>query len=102
MLFCILLLSTTPTFSAFSAMLILGLSCRLLSQERLDTRQIPPDRAKPVRRVELTHGLLNAHPEQLIGEVALLGPKLVDPEVAQFRGLHEIFSSAKRVANFVE
>ncbi len=53
------------------------------------------------RRLELAHRLLNPQPEQLIGEVALFRAEFVGAEVAQFRGLHSIFSCAKRVANLV-
>src|SRR6266852_8693400 len=77
------------------------LSCPLLSEHGLDAREIAAHRANLVRRFELPHGLLNAHPEQLVGEVALLDAELVGAEVAQFRGLHSIFSWAKRVANLV-
>src|SRR5206468_4527122 len=54
-----------------------------------------------VGRLELTHRLLDAHPEQLIGEVPFFRRELVDTEIAQLRRLHSAFSSAKRVANFV-
>src|SRR5216684_492386 len=77
------------------------LSCPLLSEHGLDAREIAAHRANLVRRFELPHGLLNAHPEQLVREVALPGAELVGAEVAQFRGLHSIFSWAKRVANLV-
>src|SRR3954462_9920728 len=73
----------------------------LLSQHRLDPRQIAPHLANPRRRLELPHRLLDPHPEQLIGELALLRAKLVGAEVPQLRCLHCTFSCAKRVANLV-
>src|SRR6185436_11716811 len=72
-----------------------------LSLNRLDAREIAAHRAHLVRRLELSHRLLDSHPEQLIGEVALLGAELLGSQVAQFGGFHSIFSSAKRVANLV-
>src|SRR5207302_9291442 len=57
--------------------------------------------AHRVGRFQLSHGLLDAHPKQLIGELAFLRAELVAAEVAQFRRLHSIFSCAKRVANLV-
>src|SRR3954466_9841805 len=73
----------------------------LLPLNRLHARQIAAHGAHLVGRFQLAHRLLDAHPEQLIGQVALAGAELVGPEVAQFGGLHSIFSSAKRVANLV-
>ena len=37
----------------------------------------------------------------MIGQVALFDAELVGAKVAQFRGLHSIFSCENRVANFV-
>src|SRR5580765_5568902 len=124
MLFCILLLTTTPTFSDFCAIYPIlwagwagwagtggkpasclscpsGLSCPLLPLHRLHAREIAADRAHLVRRLELSHRFLDSHPEQLVGEIALPGAEFVGAQVAQFGGLHSIFSSAKRVANLV-
>src|SRR5215471_5234073 len=117
-------LTTTPTFSAFVDIAIspggmgwMGgtgwrvspscpscpscLSGPLLSQHRLDAREVATDRAHLVRRFQLSHRLLDAHPEELIGQLALLAAELLDGEVAQFRGFHCILSCAKRTANFV-
>src|SRR5690606_12678333 len=79
------------------------LSClsRLLSQHRLDPRQIAAQAAHLVRVLELSHRLLDPHPEQLISQIALLGAQVVHAQIAQLRGLHDTFSCAKRVANFV-
>src|SRR4029077_17624938 len=66
-----------------------------------DAREIAAHRANLLGRLELPHRFLNPHPEQLIGQIALLRSELVGPQVAQFRGFHSIFSWAKRVANFV-
>src|SRR5262249_21275730 len=76
MLFCIFVLTTTPTFSDFSDMVRLyaptfGLARRRLArsflpEHRLHPRQVPADRAEPVGRFELSHRLLNPHPEQLV------------------------------------
>src|SRR5438552_18522261 len=100
MLFCILLLTTTPTFSDFSAIsfrpaeafALLALCLSFLSQERLDASEVATHGANLVRRFELSHRLLNAHPEQLVREIALLDGEVVGAEVAQFRRLHSIFS----------
>src|SRR4051812_10381251 len=73
----------------------------LLSLHGLDAREIAAHRAHLVRVLELPHRLLDAHPEQLIGQFAFLRAELLGGEVAQFGGLHSIFSSAKRVANLV-
>src|SRR5437667_12378639 len=73
----------------------------LLPQHRFHPRQISSDRPNLLGRFELPHRFLNAHPEQLVREVALLRTELVGAEVAQLRRLHSIFSCAKRVANFV-
>src|SRR5437870_6768671 len=70
MLFCILLLTTTPTFSDFSAIsfrpaeafALLALCLSFLSQERLDASEVATHGANLVRRFELSHRLLNAHP----------------------------------------
>ena len=63
--------------------------------------RVAAHRAHLVRRLELAHRLLDAQPEQLIGQIALFRAELVGAEVAQLRGLHSIFSCAKRVANLV-
>src|SRR3954454_15033816 len=73
----------------------------LLTLHGFDAREIAAHRAHLVRRFQLSHRLLDAHAEQLIGQFALPRAELVGPEVAQFGGLHSIFSSAKRVANLV-
>src|SRR3954449_7823653 len=73
----------------------------LLPQHGLDAREIAPHRPHLVGFLELPHRFLDAHPEQLIGQFALPRAELVGAEVAQFGGLHSIFSSAKRVANLV-
>src|SRR5262249_18027521 len=73
----------------------------LLAKHCFHASQIPAHGAQLVRRFELSHRLLNPHPEQLIDELALLDAQLVVPEVAQFCRLHCILSCAKRVANFV-
>src|SRR5262245_26886130 len=98
MLFCIRLLTTTPVFSDLSAMPLLG---SLLPQHRLDAREVAADDAELLGRLELPHRLLDTHPEQLVGEIALAHAEFVGAEIAQFGGLHSIFSCAKRVANFV-
>src|SRR5580765_6652660 len=83
MLFCILLLTTTPTFSDFCAIkrsLWAGwpgqpggaetasclscpscLSSPLLPEHRLDAREVAAHRAHFVGRFELSHRLLDAH-----------------------------------------
>src|SRR5713101_6359958 len=103
MLFCILLLRTTPSFSDFWAMFALTSRSLIpfLSEHRLDAREIAAYRPELVRRLELSHGLLDAHPEQLIDELALLRAELVGGHLAQLRSLHSIFSCENRVANFV-
>src|SRR3954463_14331606 len=73
----------------------------LLSLHGLDAREIAAHLAHLVRRFQLSHRLLDPHAEQLIGQFALPRAELVGAEVAQFGGLHSIFSSAKRVANLV-
>src|SRR5215813_4950150 len=83
MLFCILLLTTTPTFSDFAAMS----GIPLLLQHRLHAREIAPHGAHLCRRLELAHRFLDAQTEQLIGQVALFDTKLVGPQVAQLGGL---------------
>src|SRR5919107_827975 len=100
MLFCILLLTTTPVFSDFVDICASQLPA-LLPEHRLDSRQVAADRAQLFRYFELAHRLLDAHPEQLIGQLALLRSEFVGSEIAQFHGLHSIFSCAKRVANLV-
>src|SRR6185295_14470251 len=97
MLFCILLLMTTPTFSDFAAMS----GIPLLPQHGLHAREIAPHGAHLCRRFELAHRFLDAQPEQLVGQVALPHAELVGAQVAQLGGLHSILSCAKRVANFV-
>src|SRR4029077_17293821 len=64
MLFCILLLTTTPTFSDFCAMFLV-LSA-LLSQHCFDAREIAAHRFHLLWRLELSHRFLNPHPKQLI------------------------------------
>src|SRR5476651_1573948 len=76
-------------------------SSSFLPLHGLDAREIATHGAHLVRRFQLSHRLLDAHPEQLIGQLPLPGAELVGAEVAQFGGLHSIFSSAKRVANLV-
>src|SRR5690349_11251389 len=100
MLFCILLLTTTPVFSEFCA-ISLRLSSPLLSQHGLHPREVSSHSPHLVGILELPHRLLNPHPEQLVDQLALLGAELVDAEIAQLRGLHSIFSCEKRVANLV-
>src|SRR5882724_10820990 len=73
----------------------------LLPLHGLDAREIAPHRAHLVRGLELAHRFLDPHPEQLVGELAFLGAEIVGSQIAQFGGLHSIFSSAKRVANLV-
>src|SRR3954447_7956813 len=72
-----------------------------LSEDRFDPRQVPSHGAHLVGRFQLSHRLLDAHPEELIGQLAFLGAELLDGEVAQFRGFHCTLSCAKRVANLV-
>src|SRR5579862_8644858 len=96
-LFCILSLTTTPVFSAFCDIT----SPALLSDHGLDPREIAAHRAHLFRHFQLPHRLLQAHPEERVGQLALLRAELVGAEVAQFCGLHSIFSCANRVANFV-
>src|SRR5262249_7484038 len=74
---------------------------RFLPDDRLHTREIPADGADLPRRLELPHGLLDAQPEQLIGEVPFLCRQFVAAETAKLRRSHRIFSCANRVANFV-
>src|SRR5205823_2638496 len=73
----------------------------LLSEHGLDAREIAAHRAHLFRYFQLAHRLLQAHPEERIGQLALLRAELVGAEIAQLRGLHSIFSCANRVANFV-
>src|SRR5688500_12589533 len=73
----------------------------LLAQHGLDPRHIAPQRLQLVGRLELPHRLLDAQPEQLIVHVLLALPQFVDTEVADLRHLHDAFSSANRVANFL-
>src|SRR5262252_3350871 len=73
----------------------------LLAKHGFHASQVPPHRAQLVRRFELPHRLLDAHAEQLIGQLAFLHAELVGAEVPQFCRLHCTFSCAKRVANFV-
>src|SRR3954471_6270370 len=73
----------------------------LLPQHGLHAREIAPHRPHLVGFLELPHRFLDAHPEQLIGQLALFRAELVGAEVAQFGGLHSIFSCANRVANLV-
>src|SRR5262249_54981677 len=79
----------------------LRLSSPFLSEYRLDSRKIATHRANLVRRLELSHRLLNPHPEELIDEVALANRELLGRQVAQFCRLHCTVSCAKRVANLV-
>src|SRR5438132_839489 len=69
-------------------------------QHRLHTSEIASHDANFLGRLELTHRFLNPHPEQLIDEIAFLDAELVGPQIAELRGLHSIFSCAKRIANF--
>src|SRR5262252_4862518 len=78
MLFCILLLTTTPVFSDFW----LISPDPLLPQHRLHPRQIAAHEANLVGVLQLPHRLLDAHAKQLIGELALLRVQLVVAEVA--------------------
>src|SRR4029077_11484159 len=93
MLFCILLLTTTPVFSDFWLITccqvgrvgpvgrvgqylpglpgLPALPDPLLSKHRFNPREIAADGPQLVGRLELPHRLLDAHPEQLIGELAL-------------------------------
>src|SRR5262245_51815715 len=64
----------------------------LLTNERFHPRQVAPHRAHLVGCLELTHRLLNPHPEQLVDQIPLLGRELIDPQWSQFRRLHSIFS----------
>src|SRR5689334_6433485 len=82
--------ATTPTFSDFAA--IGALCCPLLPQHRFHSRQIASDGAEFVRRFELPHRLLDAHPEQLIRQIPFLRAELVDREITQFGRLHWILS----------
>src|SRR5437763_141894 len=66
-----------------------------------DLSATAPNETKLVGHLELPHGLLDAHPEQLVGELAFLRVQLVGAQIAQLRGLHNIFSCANRVANLV-
>src|SRR5262245_34451376 len=77
------------------------LSCPFLSENCLHPGQVPSYGAQLVGVLELPHRLLDTHAEQLIGEIAFLDTELVVAEIAQFRGLHSIFSCANRVANRV-
>src|SRR6187401_2168300 len=72
MLFCILLLMTTPVFSVLSA-----IAGSLLPQHCFDPREIAAHGSHLVGRFELAHRLLDSHPEQLIDEIALLGAQFV-------------------------
>src|SRR6266540_3145559 len=122
MLFCILLLTTTPVFSDFwlinsqsggsrgsgrSSKWLPGLPglpalpASLLPKHRLHPCEISSHGSNFLRRLELPHRLLNAHPKDLIGQLAFFRTELVGGKVAQFGGLHSIFSCAKRVANLV-
>src|SRR6185503_12032329 len=64
-------------------------------------RQIAANGPQLVGGLELPQRFLDTHPEQLIHQVALFRAELVGAKVAQFRRLHWILSSAKRMANFV-
>src|SRR6185503_4482746 len=83
MLFCILLLMTTPVFSVLSA-----IAGSLLPQHCFDPREIAAHGSHLVGRFELAHRLLDSHPEQLIDEIAFLGAQFVRVQVAQFSRLH--------------
>src|SRR5256885_2179880 len=98
MLFCILLLTTTPTFSDFW---LIGLPGPLLSHHRLHAGEIAANSSDLFWIFQVAHRFLNPHAKELIGELAFADAELVGAEVADFGGLHSIFSWAKRVANFV-
>src|SRR5438046_9188347 len=58
-LFCILLLTTTPTFSDFCD---IRLRRPLLPEHRLDPREVAANRLHLFRRLALTHRPLHSHP----------------------------------------
>src|SRR5262245_61161646 len=108
MLFCILLLTTTPTFSSFCDIRAMAglscpscLSCPFLSQHGFHPRQVSTYRPELVGRLELPHRFLDPHAKQLIDQLALLHTELVGAEIPKFGRFHSIFSCAKRVANLV-
>src|SRR5262249_9594699 len=77
------------------------LSSPLLSEHRLHAREIAPHGPHPVGHFQLPHRLLDAHPEQLIDQLAFFGAELVDAEITQLSRLHWTASWANRVANLV-
>src|SRR5687767_12005429 len=94
----ILSLTIVPSFSA----LLISLAV-LRPQQGLDARQIAPDGPHLQRRLQLSHGLLDAQAEELVVELPLLGAQVVGRQVLEFHdpGGHYTCSCAKRVANFV-
>src|SRR5688572_8046189 len=99
--FCILALTTTPTSSlrrrvgaapAFSSVpLISFLTLRRLGQlldHGLDPRDVATRLADLEGVVELAQRLLEAQPEQLFLQLALLAPQLVGVHLAQLLRLH--------------
>src|SRR5204863_7699253 len=67
----------------------------------LHARQVAAHVADFRRRLELPHRLLDAQPEQLVVQLLLPVAQHVDRQLTDFRYLHEAFSCAKRLANFV-
>src|SRR5204863_1993335 len=73
----------------------------LLAENRLDPREVAAHVSHLRRRLELAHRLLDAKPEQLVVELLLALTEHVDRELPNFPNLHDAFSWANRVANFV-
>src|SRR6187399_1874241 len=72
-----------------------------LAENRLDPRQVAAQRAQLGRRLELTHRLLDAEPEQLIVEVLLARLQILDAQFANLTNLHDADSWPNRAANLV-
>src|SRR5690348_10999599 len=92
-LFCILLLTTTAMTSCAGILVSLcslrGLRARaLLAQHRLHARQVLARRLHLRGRFELRRGLLQAHLEQLLVELALANPQVLHAQLTELRRLH--------------
>src|SRR5262245_6758314 len=74
---------------------------RPLAQDGLDAGEVATHRPHLGGGLELPHRLLDAQPEQLIVQVLLLRPQLVEAQLAYLTSLHHAFSWPNRAANFV-
>src|SRR5690606_2131417 len=63
--------------------------------------EVAPQALQLLRRLDLPHRFLDPQPEELIVELLLTLPQVVDRQVSHLGHLHDAFSSANRVANFV-